>query len=161
MLVVLAAQVAALGLSYAGGLMQRVLSVPWTSGRMVTIVLLMAIGLVNLPRCVQPLHRSQEGHRQAGLWLADHLEYQDQLVDPYQWASFYAGVTFQGRRQVTESVNTLGVVDLRDDDLNRKKMWKEAGVTSQESTTVWSWPLSSSPRLLIRKTADTQSIQTN
>lgn len=161
MLVVLAAQVAALGLTYASSMMQRFLSISRISSRMVTVVLLMVLGLVNLPRSVQPLHRSQEGHRQAGLWLADHMEYQDHLVDPYQWASFYAGVTFQGRNKVSEAVSTLGIIDLRDADLNRKQMWKDAGVMSQEATTVWSWPLSSSPRLLIRKTVETQLIQDN
>lgn len=159
MLVVLAAQLAALGLSFAGGMLQRLLSLQWISGRMVTIVLLVALGLVNLPRSVQPLHRSQEGHRQAGRWLAEHMEYRDHIVDPYQWASFYAGVTFHSRNKLTDSSNTLGVVDLHDTDLNRKQLWNEKGILSQQATTVWSWPVKTSPRLIIRKLTESHSMQ--
>jgi len=55
------------------------------------MVLLM---LACLPMSLQPLHANQVGHREAGLWLASHSRPGDTIVDPFDWAYFYAGRVF-------------------------------------------------------------------
>jgi hypothetical protein len=51
--------------------------------------------LACLPVSLQPLHANQVGHREAGLWLAQHTQPSDIIVDPFDWAYFYAGRVFQ------------------------------------------------------------------
>jgi hypothetical protein len=51
--------------------------------------------LACLPVSLQPLHANQVGHREAGLWLAQHAQPSDIIVDPFDWAYFYAGRVFQ------------------------------------------------------------------
>jgi hypothetical protein len=53
--------------------------------------------LACLPVCLQPLHANQVGHREAGLWLAEHTQPGDIIVDPFDWAYFYAGRIFQNK----------------------------------------------------------------
>jgi hypothetical protein len=51
--------------------------------------------LACLPMSLQPLHANQVGHRAAGLWLATHSRPGDTIVDPFNWAYFYAGRVFE------------------------------------------------------------------
>jgi hypothetical protein len=48
-----------------------------------------------LPKTLEPLHANRSGFREAGLWLAEHLEPGDSVCDPYCWASFYSGYIFR------------------------------------------------------------------
>jgi hypothetical protein len=59
------------------------------------IGLVVAFMLACLPVTLQPLHANQIGHRQAGLWLAQHTQPCDIIVDPFDWAYFYAGRVFR------------------------------------------------------------------
>lgn len=115
---------------------------------------LMLVGVlaISLPKALQPLHHSQEAHRQAGLWLAEHAHLgTDAIVDPYTWASFYAGVAFKPPVVQVEPCCTLGIIDPKDNDLNRLRDWKKAHLTSEEADTVWTWPAGRQPKLVIRK----------
>ncbi|MFT3881089.1 MAG: glycosyltransferase family 39 protein [Gemmatales bacterium] len=157
-LVALAAQTAALGLiAVAQWLRRTLVHARW--GRHLTALLGLGMIAICLPKDVQPLHRNQEGHRQAGLWLEHHLEYADQLVDPYRWASYYAGLVFQTRPTATLTSRVLGIVDPQETDLNRQHDWQAAGLQSQEATTVWCWPSAQHPKVLIRATRPTQTAQ--
>lgn len=117
-----------------------------------------------LPKAVQPLHLGQEGHRQAGLWLGQRENgcVGGTLVDPYLWASFYAGKLTpryaptkgnddgpETSRHVKQRV--LGVVDPRDNDLNRIHEWEKTGVTGPGSVVLWSWPTAEQPKLILRQ----------
>jgi hypothetical protein len=158
LMVALAALTAAIGLIAVSQWLRRtVVHGRW--GRHLTALLVLGLLVVCLPKDVQPLHRSQEGHRQAGLWLEDHLEYADQLVDPYRWASYYAGLVFHSRPNVTFPTRVLGVVDPHEADLNRKNEWKESGLQAPQATTLWSWPNEKHPKIIIReaKPAHTQA----
>jgi hypothetical protein len=105
-----------------------------------------------IPKDVQPLHRSQEGHRQAGLWLAEHLHYNnDVLVDPYNWASFYAGLAFVKKSSNTDPRYSMGVIDPKDNDLYRQRDWKGAKLFEKRAKTVWCWPDPGQPKLIIRQ----------
>lgn len=149
--VALSAQAAAIGISALGQkLRQTIVQVRW--GRQVTGVLTAAFVILCLPKDVQPLHRSQEGHRQAGLWLAVHMQYNnDVLVDPYNWASYYAGLAFVKKSSSTDPRYSMGVIDPRDNDLNRQRDWKEADLLDKRAKTVWSWPDPGQPKLIIRQ----------
>jgi hypothetical protein len=57
--------------------------------------ILLAFMLACLPVALQPLHANQVGHREAGLWLAEHTQPSDIIVDPFDWAYFYAGRVFR------------------------------------------------------------------
>lgn len=149
--VALAAQTAAIGMIAIGQWLRRTVLPGKNVGRSVTAVLAAGVVALSLPKAVQPLHHGQEAHRQAGLWLAEHLHYDDHIVDPYNWASFYAGVTFMPKRTMTDSNNTLGVIDPKDADLNRQRDWKNAGLLSTSAKTIWSWPSSGKPKLIIRQ----------
>ena len=61
----------------------------WATGILVIFM------LACLPVCLQPLHAGQVGHREAGLWLAQHTQPGDIIVDPFDWSSLYAGSVFQ------------------------------------------------------------------
>jgi len=56
---------------------------------------MVALMLACLPMTLQPLHANQVGHREAGLWLARHSRPADTIVDPFNWAYFYAGRVFE------------------------------------------------------------------
>jgi hypothetical protein len=55
-----------------------------------------------LPICLQPLHANQVGHREAGLWLAEHIHPGDVVIDPFDWSYFYAGRVFEEQKQFSE-----------------------------------------------------------
>jgi hypothetical protein len=52
---------------------------------------LLGFGLLE---ALKPLHSNRAGHRQAGLWLAEHTQPADPVVDPFCWAHYYAGRVF-------------------------------------------------------------------
>ena len=56
-------------------------------------VILFAIAVSCLPSLVKPLHENRVGHKHAGRFLAGVLEANDELIDPFEWAGFYAGRT--------------------------------------------------------------------
>jgi hypothetical protein len=68
---------------------------PRLAGRAVMVVLLAGVLGSALPKAVEPLHTSRGGFRGAGLWLGEHLQPTDEVLDPYCWAKFYAGRIFQ------------------------------------------------------------------
>jgi hypothetical protein len=50
--------------------------------------------LFGLQEASKPLHANRAGHRQAGLWLAEHTLPVDPVVDPFCWAHYYANRVF-------------------------------------------------------------------
>jgi hypothetical protein len=63
-------------------------------GRTLTRVLLLALAVAPLYKTLGRLHADRAGFRQAGAWLAAHTLPGDRLIDPYAWASYYAGRVF-------------------------------------------------------------------
>ena len=61
----------------------------WTTGLLVLGCLGPAL------KTAAPLHSERAGFREAGYWLAQNTQPGDRLVDPYTWASYYAGRVFQ------------------------------------------------------------------
>jgi hypothetical protein len=58
-------------------------------------LIILALMLACMPMTLQPLHANQVGHREAGLWLALNSHPEDTIVDPFNWAYFYAGRVFE------------------------------------------------------------------
>lgn len=116
-----------------------------------TVVLMSGFLVCCLPKALRPLHRSQEAHRQAGYWLAEHLDQTDVVVDPYHWASFYAGISFMPKRDELQSRSTYGIIDPRDADLNRLRDWQAARLQEPSAKTLWQWPDQGTPKLIIRQ----------
>jgi 4-amino-4-deoxy-L-arabinose transferase-like glycosyltransferase len=63
------------------------------SGKLSVVLLLVLLGF-GLQEALKPLHANRAGHRQAGLWLAEHTSPADPIVDPFCWAHYYAGRVF-------------------------------------------------------------------
>ena len=53
-------------------------------------LLVILVGMA-LPATLKPLHANREGHKHAGLWLAERIQNDDCLIDPFCWAEWYAG----------------------------------------------------------------------
>jgi hypothetical protein len=68
----------------------------WTrcSAETCALVLLMVVAVVPLPKTLARLHGDRAGFRQAGQWLAENLQPDDQVLDPFGWTKYYAGACF-------------------------------------------------------------------
>lgn len=151
LMMVLLAQIAAVGLLVLAQWLRRVV---WQrpSLRTLSIGLIAVVLAADAPKAIQPLHQGQEGHRQAGFWLAEHFRYNhDSLVDPYSWASFYAGLSFKPRSTISDLGNTLGIIDPKDADLNRQRDWKNARLMEKNANTIWCWPAQGKPKIIIKQ----------
>jgi 4-amino-4-deoxy-L-arabinose transferase-like glycosyltransferase len=78
---------------------RRPLAASWgwilQSGSMVSGILLAALAMAGLPKTLEPLHTNRAGYHAAGLWLAAHALPDDQIMDPFCWAEYYAGQVFR------------------------------------------------------------------
>ncbi len=94
LLTLLGCQVAAAGLPVLahtlGALVPRL---RWVGVRITAASLLMAVVASSLPFALKPMHSHREGHKYAGLWLAERIRDTDALVDPFCWTEWYAGRT--------------------------------------------------------------------
>lgn len=66
----------------------------WGRRRLVEIIGVVALVVCGLPSTLKTMHPTRAGFRAAGLWLAEHAEPSDEVVDPFCWAHFYAGRVF-------------------------------------------------------------------
>jgi hypothetical protein len=64
------------------------------TGRLLTVLLLLALLAPGLPRDFERLHVDRRGFRAVGLWLAEHTRPGDKVLDPYSWPMYYAGRAF-------------------------------------------------------------------
>lgn len=81
-------------------LSERWQAAPMTARR-IELVGMLALAVVGLPSTLKTLHPSRAGFRAAGLWLAEHVEPTDEVLDPFCWSHYYAGKVFveDGPRQ--------------------------------------------------------------
>lgn len=151
-LAALACMPASVGFRFLGKRFLPSVSRVWINAGLTMFCLLLC-----LPKALQPLHTSQEGHRQAGYYLANELTEKDELIDPYHWASFYAGRESAGayRSSTIKSTDgrTFAVIDPHDADLNRREEWKKAGVLSDDASTLFFWPSVEHPKVWIKRLA--------
>lgn len=92
---------AALGIEKLPGLWVRVSLVGrWPGHPAVAWAILLGIVVSCVPKLAHPLHANREGHVHAGKFLAEpgRLDPGDTLIDPFEWAQFYAGRTLRKDR---------------------------------------------------------------
>jgi hypothetical protein len=87
-----------------GGMYFAVATVGWlggwlTRGRHPWVTLLLLVGLIGvcLPRTLARLHGHRTGFREAGEWLAANTRPGDDVFDPLAWTSYHAGRLFVPR----------------------------------------------------------------
>jgi hypothetical protein len=86
-------------------------SLPNARSTYVAGAIILLLMLACLPMSLQPLHANQVGHREAGLWLALNSRPGDTIVDPFNWAYYYAGKVFEeGSPALPDSQPTRYVV---------------------------------------------------
>jgi 4-amino-4-deoxy-L-arabinose transferase-like glycosyltransferase len=76
------------------GLWRQLIEERLTSGRAVATILLLILIGVALPKSLERLHGNRAGLRQVGLWLREHSDPSDPIVDPYCWSHYYADRVF-------------------------------------------------------------------
>ena len=117
-----------------------------------------------LPQTLQPLHPHREGHKHAGLWLAEQLQDQDWLVDPFCWAEWYAGRTlyrtpvYHGQPLRTWVVVEEGKVSPH----SRLPLWERAKELTRYGQQVFQWPPHASsdhPRVVVYRVDDAHLVQ--
>ena len=114
----------------------------WPPGMPAT--LLIALVGCALPYTLKPLHPHREGHKHAGLWLADQLKGRDgdYLIDPLSWAEWYAGrtlyqpVVYHGRPEYIWVVVEQG----KESPHSRLPQWEEAVRLTRDRQPVYRWP---------------------
>lgn len=83
---------AAAGLEVLPGVFGRLPIVGgWLGRPAVKYVVLAGIIVSALPKLARPLHDERAGQKEAGQYLEGQLLPDDTLIDPYEWAKFYAG----------------------------------------------------------------------
>jgi hypothetical protein len=115
------------------------------AARMVPAAILLLLVATALPATLKPLHANREGHKHAGLWLKEHLQPEDCLIDPFEWAGCYSEKTLHHVfPDPEEPVVTYVVVDDKDreDDHARLPRMKEARNVLADGRTqlVYHWP---------------------
>lgn len=118
----------------------------------------------SLPQTLRPLHGHRAGHKYAGLWLADRIEAQDWLVDPFCWAEWYAGRTlyrtteYRGRPTKAWVVVEEGKVSPH----SRLPQWEQARELSLHGQPVYQWPpdaTADQPRVVVYRVDDVHAVQ--
>jgi hypothetical protein len=85
----------AAGVSQMGGWLARLIVRPWLTPAVGALVLLVPLTVIPAGKSLQTLHGDRLGFRAAGHWLAQNTRPDEAVVDPFGWAVYYAGRTFQ------------------------------------------------------------------
>jgi hypothetical protein len=104
-------------------------------------------------RTLRPLHPHRAGHKEAGLWLAAHAQPGDRLIDPYGWATFYAGRT-PGLAKTPAAKRSRNktcyiVVEPKDRDTTRLQVIRNASAETGLGEPVFAWPRGRTPETVL------------
>jgi hypothetical protein len=131
----------------AAGLRESVHLVPEHQelGRRIALGLLAVFILTAIPSTLKPIHSNREGHKEAGRWLKEHLQHEDCLIDPFEWAGCYSEKTLHHVFPDPKyPFVTYAVVDdkTRDGDHARLPRMKQARdvATNGYKKLVYYWP---------------------
>jgi hypothetical protein len=108
-------------------------------------------------RTLRPLHANRIPLREAGLWLADRIGPDDQLIDPYGWPRFYANhdpSLGPGNAPPGRSPACFIVVDHEDDDPARITLLRHALAQRSENRQVFAYPSAEQPRVVVYQSPD-------
>jgi hypothetical protein len=77
---------------------------------LLTLLLLAGLAAVPLPRTLGTIHGDRAGFRRAGEWIASHAEPGAAVVDPFSWAGYYSGRSFEDGQAAASSPPVTYVV---------------------------------------------------
>jgi hypothetical protein len=108
----------------------------------VALILLAALAGVALPKSLEPLHANRAGFHAAGLWLAEHAEPTDAIVDPFAWAEYYAGHALRDTKAVValSPSRRFVVVGGSGNEHARLPLMPAAESLANQGTLVYRWP---------------------
>jgi hypothetical protein len=113
------------------------------------VLLLTQVG-VALPRNLEPLHANRAGFHAAGLWLANHSEPHDVIVDPFAWVEYYAGHALQEPRPQEAGAGVprrqFVVLGGSGNEHARLPLMPTAESLASRGTLVYRWPTASTQR---------------
>ncbi len=119
-------------------------SKPTIAGQRFTLVLLVVLALSVLPEGLKPLHANRIGHREAGLWLAEHSHPADPILDPFCWAHYYAGRVFSEgftpQAPAGQQRTCYVVLESSDHDHPRLPTIGQALALARQGKLVYHWP---------------------
>jgi Dolichyl-phosphate-mannose-protein mannosyltransferase len=103
-------------------------------------VLMTALLVFCMPKATQRLHGNRAANHAAGMWLAEHLEEGDLVIDDHSWSNFFAGHVFlEGNEPVLprRKQPTCYVVTTRSRDplIDEKR---QDGVVEKDAKVAWS-----------------------
>ncbi len=142
----LACQFAAALLPVAAEWVGRVL--PTVKPPVTTLTLMAVLVLSAVPFALKPPHRTREGHKEAGRWLAAHSDPADRIIDPYTWAEWYAGRTFDRAGDWTPDLppTTYVVLETANPESPLPQLeWARVVAERPGATVEWHWPPAASP----------------
>lgn len=97
-----------------------------------------------LPSTLKPLHANRAGHKAAGTWLASHSSPDDELIDPFCWAHYYAGRVFQEGKPHAKPAGFketyFAVLDEPDKEHHRLPLMPAAEELKRIGKLVYTWP---------------------
>jgi 4-amino-4-deoxy-L-arabinose transferase-like glycosyltransferase len=93
-----------------------------------------------LPAAIKPLHENRLGHKEAGLWLANHAQPNAVVIDPFCWAHYYAGKVFQeGKSADTEPGMRYVVLEIGSNPHSRLPSLPSARKLAEQGQIVYEW----------------------
>jgi hypothetical protein len=109
--------------------------------RALPAVLLATLVLTALPFTLKPLHPQREGHKHAGKWLAEHMQPEDWLVDPFAWGEWYAGRTLYRTTEYRGQPSTTWVIveEGKTTPHSRLPQWEHAQQLKARGEAVFEW----------------------
>jgi hypothetical protein len=120
---------------------------------------LVFVALVGLQRTLRPMHAHRVGHKEAGEWYASHHAPSDRLIDPYGWASYYAGLRFIRVDPPVQPHHAPGaqfiVTEPGEVDRYRLQVITSAQPKNAKVEPVLHWPSSGPPKVILLKVLPT------
>jgi hypothetical protein len=87
----------------------------------------------------KPLHGNRAGHKAAGKWLAERVTPNDAILDPFNWAEFYAGPPLPAPRPARPEVLFV-VLETSDNQHSRLPHIPDAKAKASLGEMVYQWP---------------------
>lgn len=108
-------------------------------GRAWAVAMLLAGAGIALPRTLEPLHANRAGYHAAGLWLAEHADARDEIVDPFCWAELYSGRLFREEPPAPDA-RCFVVLGGSDNEHRRLPLIPHAEALARAGRLVYEWP---------------------
>jgi hypothetical protein len=98
-----------------------------------------------LPSTLKTLHANRAGHKVAGTWIASHAAPEDDLIDPFCWAHYYAGRVFledqpAPAHEPGHKKTKYAVLEHPDKEHPRLPLIPAANELANKGKLVYSWP---------------------